>query len=326
MLVQNRAPAVSAGGSKLNLRQSPWYRDNMRPPNLWIRLSAVLPAIFACHIDTPGSTGDPSAPSGTSESSQGSSSSGGDSGSGASNPSGGSAGGSSSTTAASSSTDTTGSIAPGSTGDTTEGTTTSASACPNGIHEADEECDDGNDVPDDGCNNLCGRDRVVFVSSKASSPEQMGSAKLAGDFCKQLAGAAGLANAPSFGVWLSDSKMDARDRVHRGRGRYVLVDGRVVADSFEALLAADSLELQNPIELDEHGALVVDGVWTGTNPDGSLSAGASQCKDWSSGELMERGHYGSSSSTSGKWTLHPDPDVNPTSCVSGFRTYCFEGR
>lgn len=297
----------------------------MKPPPLLIRLSAVLPAVGACNIDTPGSPGDFSAPSGGSESSNGGSGSG--SGSGTSNQSGGSEGDSSGTTsgASPSTTDTTGPVEPDSTGGTT-GSTTSPTVCSNGILEADEECDDGNNDPDDGCNNACGRDRVVFVSSKASSPEHMGSAKLAGDFCKQLAGAAGLANASSFNVWLSDSKIDARDRIYRGRGRYVLLDGRVVADSFEALLSTESTELKNPIELDEHGNLVTYGVWTGTNPDGTLAADASQCKDWSTGAVVELGHYGSSSSTQSKWTFHPDAEANPTTCASGNRTYCFEGK
>ena len=296
----------------------------MKPPPLLIRLSTVLPAIWACNIDTPGPPGDFSAPSSGSDASNGGSGS--DSGSGTSNNSSGSQGDSSGTTSDTSTatTGTTGQSDAGTTGGTISDTTSSA-ACPNGILDTDEECDDGNDVPDDGCNNACGRDRVVFVSSKASSPGQMGSAKLAGDFCKQLADAAGLANASSFDVWLSDSKTDARDRVYHGRGRYRLVDGRVVADNFEALLSTGSTQLHNPIELDEYGELVVDGVWTGTNPDGTLTAGASQCKDWSSGDPMELGYYGISSSTDGKWTLHPDLDANPTSCAFGYRTYCFEG-
>jgi len=46
----------------------------------------------------------------------------------------------------------------------------------------------------------------------------------------------------------NDSKVSAKDRMFRGRGRYVLVNGLVVADNWEALLAG---ELQTPINLTE---------------------------------------------------------------------------
>ena len=237
-----------------------------------------------------------------------------------------------------STTDTTIWLSEGSSTSSSEGSSSSTSSstsldytfpeifCGDGIVDGDEECDDGNKISDDGCNNICGRDRIVFVSSKPSTPEHMGSAKLAGDFCKQLAGAAGLPNSKSYNVWLSDSKINARDRVYNGKGRYILVDGTVIANTFDDFLLTDVIDLQHPINLDQHGEFTVDGVWTGTKSDGTLAEDANQCWDWSSGDINGRAHFGVSVNVNAKWTLHPDPEVNPTSCAFGYRTYSFEGK
>ncbi|HRI07663.1 MAG TPA: DUF4215 domain-containing protein, partial [Nannocystaceae bacterium] len=50
-------------------------------------------------------------------------------------------------------------------------TTCQLAACGDGfLHDKIEECDDGNLDPDDGCNHLCARDRLVFITEEAFGP------------------------------------------------------------------------------------------------------------------------------------------------------------
>lgn len=211
----------------------------------------------------------------------------------------------------------------GSTGSLTDATTGAPPACGDGALDAEEECDDGNLAPDDGCNASCARDRFVFATSEVFSPDLIGGLVSADSLCKQLAHKGDLPHWATFNAWLSDSKTDAIDRVHHGRGRYVRPDGVVVAESFDALLAGPLLA---PIVVDEYGETVNNGAWTGTRPDGTAVPGAWHCGDWTSNELLEFGHYGDVQAVDGWWTFVPDPEINPTSCISKNRLYCFEGK
>ncbi|MBA3547828.1 MAG: DUF4215 domain-containing protein [Nannocystis sp.] len=182
-----------------------------------------------------------------------------------------------------------------------------------------EECDDQNFVPGDGCHE-CGRTRIVFVTSDSYQPGQFMGLVGADQRCRSLAQQAGLKNFATFKAWMSDSKTSAKDRMVHGRGRYELVNGLLVADDWEALVAG---ELQNPINVTEKSETQETGVWTGTNPDGSAAEGANHCLDWTYNGGQHAVHWGVSSETSPSWTMAAT-DTNPTSCGGEQPIYCFE--
>lgn len=191
--------------------------------------------------------------------------------------------------------------------------------CGDGVVEGEEECDDGNVDEDDGCNLVCGRDRIVFVTDEWFQPFQLGGADSADDICKQVAGLAGLPNWQSYTAWLSDSTSDAIDRVHHGRGRYVRPDGVAIAANFTKLLIGP---LQQPIDVTEYGEKTFGGTWTGTQADGRLVPGQSHCQDWTVNGPAEFTTRGSLMGTDGRWTHMP----NPEACGGSFHLYCFEGK
>ncbi|HEY0134367.1 MAG TPA: DUF4215 domain-containing protein [Nannocystis sp.] len=198
--------------------------------------------------------------------------------------------------------------------------------CGNGVLEkfgrVPEECDDGNLIPDDGCDDTCAADRVMFVSSKTYQPGDFKSLYLADALCAQAANDVGWANWLKFRAWLSDSKTDARDRFKLSRGRIVLVNGLVVADSWIDLLAG---KLINPIEVTEKGETYHGGVWTGTDPQGVGIPGATHCEDWSSFSADDVAYYGYSDRITSEWTLSELWD-NPAPCLGDFAVYCIEDR
>ncbi len=207
--------------------------------------------------------------------------------------------------------------------DTTAATTGPAPFCGDGVLDLpDEECDDGDDDPNDGCD-ACARDRLVFATSEGFPAKNIGGLALADGICRQLAGKAGLPHWTTYSAWLSDSTHDARDRVHHGRGRYRRPDGLLVATSFDALLAGPLLA---PIAADEYGDPASGGAWTGTRPDGTAVPGAGHCGDWTSDNFLDLGHYGEAAAVDEWWTLVTDPEIAPTSCASTFHVYCFEGK
>ncbi len=196
--------------------------------------------------------------------------------------------------------------------------------CGNGVVEAfgpePEDCDDANDVASDGCNH-CGRDRLVFVTSQEYSGGSFVGLGGADQRCRSLADQQKLPNFAGFKAWLSDSQTDARDRMFRGRGRYVLINGLVVADSWDALLAG---ELENPINVTEVSETKNYYAWTGTNPDGTAVAGADHCSDWTGDLFANEGYYGDTQEVSAQWTLAVSMIDQPQGCAGPLALYCFE--
>jgi cysteine-rich repeat protein len=211
-------------------------------------------------------------------------------------------------------------------GSTTEETTGGGAVCGNGVVEAfavpPEECDDGNQIADDGCDDTCAADRVMFVSSSLYQAGDFKSLHLADPLCAQAANDAGLANWLKFRAWLSDSTTHARDRFKFSRGRIVLVNGLVVADSWIDLLAG---KLQNPIGVTEKSETYHGGVWTGTDPQGVGVVGATHCEDWTSFSAYKTAYYGYSDRATPEWTLSALDD-NPIPCAFDFAVYCLEER
>jgi cysteine-rich repeat protein len=213
---------------------------------------------------------------------------------------------------------------PGTTGEETTGGP--QPVCGNGVLEKfgwmPEECDDGNLIPDDGCDDSCSADRVMFVSSKVYQGGDFKSLYLADALCAQAANDAGLANWLKFRAWLSDSKTSARDRFKFSTGRIVLVNGLVVADSWIDLLAG---KLQHPPEVTEKGETYHGAVWTGTNPQGVGVPGSTHCLDWTSFSADDTAYRGYSDQITAEWTLSANWD-NPFFCGGDFAVYCIEER
>ena len=193
-----------------------------------------------------------------------------------------------------------------------------ALVCGNSIVEDLEDCDDGNADPDDGCSD-CGRDRTVFVSSKEYQGGILMGLYGADQLCRGHAAMAGLPDPVKYMAWLSDSQTSVRDRMFHGRGRYVLVNGLVVAHSWSALLQGP---LQNPINVNELSQTYDYGAWTSTNPDGTTAAGVNHCVDWTSSGADQKSFVGFTSAVNADWTLAEV--VGPSGCGLEFALYCFE--
>ncbi|HEY0135174.1 MAG TPA: hypothetical protein VGB85_13895 [Nannocystis sp.] len=196
--------------------------------------------------------------------------------------------------------------------------------CGNGVLEPfglePEECDDGNLDPLDGCSDTCALDRGAFVTSVLYNGAGIESLKIADALCFNRADDQGLSDALKYRAWLSNSTTDARDRFKRGRGRLVMMNGLVLAASWDALLSG---ALENNFEVTEKSETYHGGVWTGTQPDGTAVPGSQHCDDWSNGWFMTTGHYGYSDRTTPEWTFAQDSD-QPSPCNSDYALYCIQ--
>lgn len=225
--------------------------------------------------------------------------------------------------------DDTSSTAPGETSgtigasETTEATSTSTTAtstetgpaCGDGVVEGAEECDGG-----PGCSE-CWRDRVVFVTSEKYTADFIGGLVGADALCRGLAVKSGLANGPSFRAWLSSTSEDPASRFYRHPGRYVLVNGLVVAEGWDELVSG---ALQNPINATETGQIPQALTWTGTLPDGTRRPDSQQCEDWTSLQDDADGYFGVPSFADANWTMAAPEYLNPGPCLAMRALYCFE--
>jgi len=194
-----------------------------------------------------------------------------------------------------------------------------AASCGDGvIHEGVEECDDGNGIPDDGCDNLCVRDRLVFLTEEVLAPPGFNSLFGADNLCRKTAMTYGYPNFENFKAWLSDDTESPDDRFFHSTGRYVLVTGEVVANSWADLTDGT---LESGIDRTLSGELRDSApVWTATQPNGQSWGDGDNCENWSSaaGDLTTR--QGSAGYTDTFWTN----DEWQTLCGSGGLLYCFE--
>lgn len=188
--------------------------------------------------------------------------------------------------------------------------------CGNGVVEGDETCDDGNDAPDDGCQE-CAKDSVVFITSETYQGFALGGLYGADQRCRSLAAKAGLMNSLSFKAWLSTPATPASGRLQHSRGRYVLVNGLVVAQNWEALTSGS---IENPIMVDENSETQDTLAWTGTLATGEPALGSEFCEDWDDDSgLLKHGGVGVSASSDSTWSFF---DHGP--CGSELRLYCVE--
>ncbi len=180
----------------------------------------------------------------------------------------------SSTSGASDSADTTGEP------DTTAAETTTEPiepGCGNGVLEPGEDCDDGNDNPDDGCFN-CAFDQVIFVTSEGYPGNKLDGLVGADARCRMLAALAGLKKEFSFKAWLSTADESAASRMLHRSGRYVRTDGTVLAYGWDELTSGT---LRAPIDRDEYGMFNPAAyAWTGTLANGEPALDSDFCDDW----------------------------------------------
>jgi hypothetical protein len=138
----------------------------------------------------------------------------------------------------------------------------------------------------------------------------------AGDaICRGLAGEAHLPAPESFVAWLSDSQIDARDRLTLTGVPIRRVDHRLVASSKADLIDGSNFD---SLHVDEGGRPITDSslVATGTLADGTWE-GAS-CADWTAapGDNVRSGF--ASRLRSGAWTAGAG-----SACSGGKHLYCF---
>lgn len=201
-------------------------------------------------------------------------------------------------------------------GDASETTAAPGPVCGDGVVEGAETCDDGNQTPGDGCQE-CAKDSVVFVTSVDFQGGKLGGLELADQNCRVLAAKAGLARPEAFKAWLSDTKTAAVDRLVHSRGRYVLVNGLVVAEDWDDLISG---VLLRPIDVDEHGQTGLKlGVWTGTLPNGQIAPGSALCSDWKDMSQKQEAGRGVSSEWGMYWSF-----VDNSECGGELALYCIE--
>ena len=188
--------------------------------------------------------------------------------------------------------------------------------CGDGIVEGDEACDDGNATPGDGCQE-CAKDSIVFVTSEIYQGFALGGLFGADQRCRSLAAKAGLERPLTFTAWLSTPTTSAADRLVHSRGRYILVNGLVVAQNWDGLTSGT---LENPIMVDENSETQDTFAWTGTLASGAPALGSEFCEDWDDNSgLLKLGGAGLTASVDATWSF-----FEQTVCDSGARLYCFQ--
>ena len=195
-------------------------------------------------------------------------------------------------------------------------TTAPGPICGDGVVEGSETCDDGNDVPDDGCQ-YCAKDSLIFVSSEVYQGFAIGGLYGADQRCRSLAAKAELPRFETFRAWLSTPAMAAADRLIHSPGRYKLVNGLIVAADWEALTTAP---LKNPIMVDEYSQTQDYVAWTGTLASGQAAPGSSFCGEWDddSGMILFGG-AGFTTSVDATWSFFEDVE-----CGTDLHLYCVE--
>ncbi len=188
--------------------------------------------------------------------------------------------------------------------------------CGDGVVEGDETCDDGNDVQDDGCRE-CAKDSIVFISSEIYQGFALGGLYGADLRCQSLAAMAGLQRFLTYRAWLSTPTISVSDRLLHSRGRYVLVNGLVVAQNWEGLISGS---IETTINVDEFSQTQDIPVWTGTLASGQPALGSEFCEDWEDDSgLLKFGGAGLSDSIDAAWSFF---DHAP--CDTELRLYCVE--
>ncbi len=173
--------------------------------------------------------------------------------------------------------------------------------CGDGVVEGDETCDDGNATPRGWLSGVREEDSIVFITSEVYQGFALGGLYGADQRCQSLAAKARLPRFLTFKAWLSTSTVSASDRLLHSRGRYVLVNGLVVAQNWDALTSGT---IENPIVVDERSQTKDTRAWTGTLASGQPALGSEFCEDWDDDSgLLKLGGTGLSKNTDASWSF-----------------------
>ena len=203
-------------------------------------------------------------------------------------------------------------------GTVSEGSTGPGAVCGDGVVEGEEECDDPGQTACFGCV----FDRLVFVTSKSDHGGDFAGHADMDYYCNHLAAVAGLLmnSQPRFKAWVSTTTQSAGERMYHSPGRYVLRNGLVFAQSWDALVGG---EILNALNVDENSETKNASVWTDTRPDGTAMPG-NHCEDWTSPDFKLKAYIGDSAAVDGNWTLYIGDATNPRTCLNTAALYCFE--
>ena len=175
--------------------------------------------------------------------------------------------------------------------------------------------------------------RIVFVTSEAYSGA-LGGVAGADLKCTSLAIAAGLTEpgGVKFRAWLSDSTSSPLTRFTQidDAGRpYVLLDGRVLAETFAELVTFGP---RTGISLTEQGEVLFEQyVWTNTSAFGEVFSAANHCAGWTSDAFELKARFGLNALALEQGPLWDNwrDERSWTSYITDFcnflwRLYCFE--
>lgn len=194
-------------------------------------------------------------------------------------------------------------------------TTNCAGVCANCGCSADTApCPTGQCCRGDGACGAC----LAFVSN-TSYLGNLGGLAGADTKCQTSAAAANLPGV--YLSWLSDPTGSPSTRFTRATAPYVLPDGSVIAQDWNALTDGS---LDHALNVTETGLTLSTEtyVWTDTRVNGSLDSSTSHCNQWSQDTNAFEGNVGRTSATTGSWTRD-----GPAQCgYAKRRLYCFQQR
>ena len=205
--------------------------------------------------------------------------------------------------------------------DTIVMTITADSICGDGLIEFPEECDDGNLITEDSCDDSCFKTRMVFRSFE-KLPSNFGGTFFADGICTMNAKRAKLEG--TYKAWVSDSDLFSaplfRFESEDFQGWYLLPTNppKKLAKGWKGLTTDF---LVNWIDVSAAGVeeiLTPEFVWTGTLQDGTFSEG-NTCNGWTTTDANSKAQIGSVGNWNKEWTEH-----QVTNCGFDKKIYCFQ--
>jgi hypothetical protein len=164
----------------------------------------------------------------------------------------------------------------------------------------------------------------MFVTSELYQGGLVGGLDGADAKCAARAASAGLGG--MFKAWLSTSSASPKSRLTHSTAEYKLVDGTMVAASWDDLVNAS---IMHPIDLNENAQIYIGtqtcmtkvGAWTATNFDGTLVTFEGEdytCGGWNS--LYGNGAVGEIKQSDQQWTY----SGCAAPCTDKAALYCIE--
>ncbi len=189
------------------------------------------------------------------------------------------------------------------------------------VYQGVEDCDDGNDAINDGCEPDCHKSvKIVFVSSVAYTGD-LGGLAGADDKCNKLAMAAMLPG--PYMAWLSDGAMGPEQRFPvKANYPYVKVNQQMVALNWKQLTSGDLLSPIDTTELNKAPAAVSNpcpaAVHSNTTPSGQVLDAFNHCNNWTF--ASGSGRWGAWNATGMQWS----DSCKELYCGKTARLYCVQ--